>query len=119
MAGTLSLIEAAFRKVPPGGICSDLFSSTGSKTELDNKPKRIDRYAGHEPQLTFMLLSIRQRSSIDFAPDLCGATHGLSEPSGGSRDGVININISTFLHQENKLRASSRTAGYTCTQYVL
>ena len=116
MAGTLSLIEAAFRKVPPGGICSDLFSSTGSKTELDNKPKRIDRYAGHEPQLTFMLLSIRQRSSIDFAPDLCGATHGLerqvSEPSGGSRDGVININISTFLHQENKLRASPRTAGH-------
>ena len=116
MAGTPYLTRTTYRKVPPGGICSDLFSSTGSKTELDNKPKRIDRYAGHEPQLTFMLSSIRQRSSIDFAPDLCGATHGLerqvSEPSGGSRDGVININISTFLHQENKLRASPRTAGH-------
>jgi len=61
------------RKVPPGGICSDLFSSAGQRSEEDNKSRRIDR----------------QRSSIDFAPDPSEVTKGLdrqiSEPIQGKR----------------------------------
>jgi len=58
------------RKVPPGGKCSDLFSSNIELSEPAplNKPRKIDR----------------QRSSIDFAPDISGVTKGLerqiSEP---------------------------------------
>merc|ERR1711971_815948 len=58
------------RKVPPGGKCSDLFSSNIELSEPAplNKPRKIDR----------------QRSSIDFAPDISEVTKGLerqiSEP---------------------------------------
>merc|ERR1712141_451725 len=56
------------RKVPPGGKCSDLFSSSIQLSEPVNKPRKIDR----------------QRSSIEFAPDISEVTKGLerqlSEP---------------------------------------
>merc|ERR1711997_151103 len=56
------------RKVPPGGKCSDLFSSDIKLSEPVNKPRKIDR----------------QRSSIEFAPDISEVTKGLerqiSEP---------------------------------------
>jgi len=59
------------RKVPPGGKCSDLFSADGRRAEPDGKPRKVDR----------------QRSSIDFAPDLSEVTKGLSrqvsEPTPG------------------------------------
>lgn len=78
------------RKVPPGGKCSDLFSSDGRKTEQDSKPRKIDR----------------QRSSIDFAPDLSEVTKGLdrqiSEPTGGKQQ-----------IEQVKSRAETETKGAT------
>merc|ERR1711997_109036 len=73
--GTMSTITIGIdtsrsynRKVPPGGKCSDLFSSDIKLSEPVNKPRKIDR----------------QRSSIEFAPDISEVTKGLerqlSEP---------------------------------------
>ena len=37
------LVLLVLRKVPPGGKCSDLFSSSIQLSEPVNKPRKIDR----------------------------------------------------------------------------
>ena len=40
----LKNLTGSHRKVPPGGKCSDLFSSSIQLAEPVNKPRKIDRY---------------------------------------------------------------------------